>query len=183
MLIDNQIDFNFKDRDFSILFFLQIVELENTLRDKQVETDRLGQQHERMTNDLTMHQDLIQVKDDTIVRLTNQLHELELQNVMISSVPPSPGGPFSPMTNASPFSNAKGTPQVVHKLNLHPKVSALRTSSNGISFDSDKGEFKEFVDVGVQTSEKASMVSKVTVFEDHSKSLNLKKNVSEVSLV
>ena len=160
MLIHKQISNIFKDfcKVFNLILF-QIVELENTLRDKQIETDRLGQQHERITNDLTMHQDLIQVKDDTIVRLTNQLHEMELQNVMISSVPPSPGGPFSP--NATPFSNAKSTPpQVVHKLNMHPKVSALRTSSNGISFDSDKGEFKEFVDVGVQTSEKASMVSK-----------------------
>ena len=163
MLIHKQISNIFKDFFCKLfnLIFLQIVELGNTLRDKQIETDRLGQQHERITNDLTMHQDLIQVKDDTIVRLTNQLHEMELQNVMISSVPPSPGGPFSP--NATPFSNAKSTPpQVVHKLNMHPKVSALRTSSNGISFDSDKGEFKEFVDVGVQTSEKASMVSKIT---------------------
>ena len=75
---------------------------------------------------------------------------MELEKVMISSVPPSPGGPFS----GAPL---KSTP-IVNKLNIHPKVSALRTSSNGLSFDSDKGEFKEFVDVGVQTSERASMV-------------------------
>ena len=85
------------------------------------------------------------------MRLTNQLHEMELEKVMISSsVPPSPGGPFSAPLKSTPM---------LSKLNLHPKVSALRTSSNGLSFDSDKGEFKEFVDVGVQTSEKASMVS------------------------
>ena len=120
------------------------------MRDKQIENDRLGQQQDRISNDLTMHQDLIQVKDDTIVRLTNQLHEMELQHVMNTSVPPSPGGPFSPMPKSTP---------IVNKLNIHPKVSALRTSSNGLSFDSDKGEFKEFVDVGVQTSQKASMVT------------------------
>jgi len=29
----------------------------------------------------------------------------------------------------------------------------LHSNSNGISFDSDKGEFKEFIDVGSQASE------------------------------
>ena len=121
------------------------------MRDKQIENDRMAQQFEKVSNDLTTHQDLIQVKDETIVRLTNQLHEMELEKVMISSVPPSPGGPFS-------FGGPLKSTPIVNKLNMHPKVSALRTSSNGLSFDSDKGQFQEFVDVGVQTSEKASMV-------------------------
>ena len=43
--------------------------------------------------------------------------------------------------------------------NFKQKQSLQRVNSNGISFDSDKGEFKEFVDVGVQTNDKASTVS------------------------
>lgn len=35
----------------------------------------------------------------------------------------------------------------------HPGLVRLHSNSNGISFDSDKGEFKEFVDVGSQTNE------------------------------
>ena len=35
----------------------------------------------------------------------------------------------------------------------HPSLMRLHSNSNGISFDSDKGEFKEFVDVGSQTNE------------------------------
>lgn len=59
-----------------------------------------------------------------------------------SSVPPSPGGPRSPLPNLS-----------------IKKVAIGRAVSNGLSFDSDKGEFKEFVDVGIQTCEKSSTVS------------------------
>jgi hypothetical protein len=35
----------------------------------------------------------------------------------------------------------------------HPSLMRLHSNSNGISFDSDKGEFKEFIDVGSQTNE------------------------------
>ena len=83
------------------------------------------------------------------MRLTNQLHELELKNVMTSSgtsVPPSPGGPLK-------GGGGPGTP-----LGFGSRTSVHRTASNGISFDSDKGEFKEFVDVMVQTSEKTNTV-------------------------
>ena len=62
---------------------------------------------------------------------------------MHGSVPPSPGGPRTPHLS---------------NLSLH-KLNAGRASSNGISFDSDKGEFKEFIDVGSQTSQRSSMVS------------------------
>ena len=81
------------------------------------------------------------VKDESIVKLTNQLHEMELKHVQINSVPPSPRVPHTPVFN---FMQKQGIP---------------RTNSNGISFDCDRGEFKEFVDVGVQTSDKASTVS------------------------
>ena len=55
-----------------------------------------------------------------------------------------------------------GGPRTPHLSNdkLH-KLNAGRVSSNGISFDSDKGEFKEFVDVGAQTSQRSSMVSTI----------------------
>ena len=97
---------------------------------------------------LLLHINLIQfffssfkVKDESIVKLTNQLHEMELKHVQINSVPPSPRVPHTPVFN---FMQKQGIP---------------RTNSNGISFDCDRGEFKEFVDVGVQTSDKASTVS------------------------
>ena len=35
----------------------------------------------------------------------------------------------------------------------HPSLMRLHSNSNGLSFDSDKGEFKEFIDVGSQTNE------------------------------
>ena len=47
--------------------------------------------------------------------------------------------------------------------NFKQKQSLQRVNSNGISFDSDKGEFKEFVDVGVQTNDKASTVSILSI--------------------
>jgi hypothetical protein len=94
-----------------------------------------------------------QVKDESIVRLTNQLHEMELKNVMslgMSVPPPSPGGPRLPaINNVSAFTLSA----------VNNKMAVHRTNSNGISFDSDKGEFKEFVDVGVQTSDKTNTVS------------------------
>lgn len=90
------------------------------------------------------------MKDEQIVKLTNQVHEIELKNVMNSSVPPSPGGPRTPCRTPLP------------NLNIQ-KLAIGRTSSNGLSFDSDKGEFKEFVDVGVQTNEKSSTVKKILI--------------------
>ena len=98
---------------------------------------------EKVQTELTVFRDLLENKDDQIVKLTNQIHEIELKNVMHGSVPPSPGGPRTPHLS---------------NLSLH-KLNAGRASSNGISFDSDKGEFKEFIDVGSQTSQRSSMVS------------------------
>ena len=107
-----------------------------------MEIDRLGQQLEKMQSELATYQDLLSVKDEQIVKLTNQIHELELKNVMCTSVPPSPGGPRLNLSSS----------------NLQ-KIAVCRTTSNGISFDSDRGEFKEFIDVGVQTNDRASLVS------------------------
>ena len=69
--------------------FLQIVELENSSRDKQVENDRLGQHLEKVQAEMTTFRDLLECKDEQIVKLTNQIHEMELKNAM--SVPASPG--------------------------------------------------------------------------------------------
>lgn len=131
---------------------IQIVDLESETRERLVEADKLTSAVEKMKSEVTTYQDLIEVKDESIVRLTNQLHELELHSVIQHSTPASPGGPFNvgPTTvhNFPPLqpASAAGT-----------KITCSRlTSSNGISFDSDKGEFKEYVDVGVQTSEKTN---------------------------
>ena len=94
---------------------------------------------------MIIFQFFLQVKDESIVRLTNQLHENELRNVIESSAPPTPAI-IKPSLNTPVF-------------NFIQKQSIQRTNSNGISFDSDRGEFKEFVDVGVQTSDKSSTVS------------------------
>ncbi len=94
------------------------------------------------------------------MRLTNQLHELELKTVMAAtsscSVPPSPGGPLRPSSGLA--GTGSGFGGVGTPLNFGSRTSVHRTASNGLSFDSDKGEFKEFVDVGVQTCERTNMV-------------------------
>jgi len=117
----------------------QIVQLENINKEKQIDLDKSNQQFERVMEEVTTYKDLIEVKDESIVRLTNQIHEMELKTVVTlsTSVPPSP------RLNTPVF-------------NFKQKQSLQRVNSNGISFDSDKGEFKEFVDVGVQTNDKAS---------------------------
>ena len=60
------------------LFLFQIVELENSSRDKQVENDRINQQLEKVQTELTVFRDLLENKDDQIVKLTNQIHEIGL---------------------------------------------------------------------------------------------------------
>ena len=112
------------------------------------------------------------VKDESIVRLTNQIHEMELKTVVTlsTSVPPSPRlntpGNFTEKIswNYTKFFFKNRFEIFLFKIffsvfNFKQKQSLQRVNSNGISFDSDKGEFKEFVDVGVQTNDKASTVS------------------------
>ena len=104
------------------------------------------------------------VKDESIVRLTNQIHEMELKTVVTlsTSVPPSPRlntpGKKIKMLKIQ-FQRFKKIIIFFSVFNFMQKQSLQRVNSNGISFDSDKGEFKEFVDVGVQTNDKASTVS------------------------
>ena len=113
------------------------------------------------------------VKDESIVRLTNQIHEMELKTVVTlsTSVPPSPRlntpGNFTKDFLKYRFKFFKKYIFIFKKkfsvFNFKQKQSLQRVNSNGISFDSDKGEFKEFVDVGVQTNDKASTVSILSI--------------------
>lgn len=119
----------------------QLVEFESETTEKQKKLDHLDQQLAKHKDELETYQHLLEVsvssvrevssndeykslfqtKDESIVRLTNQLHEMELNNVKILS-----------SDSPKPCKTPKGT-------------------SNGLSFDSDKFEFREFVDVACQT--------------------------------
>ena len=70
-----------------------------------------------------------QTKDETVVRLTHQLHDLELSSVVLAS---------AAAANENSLPSAGSSP------------NPIKLTSNGMSFDSDRSEFKEFVDVGVQ---------------------------------
>ena len=99
------------------------------------------------------------MKDESLVRLTNQLHETELSNIMLAATVTNlsnqnPVGvvQVSSATHGQLPSTPSGLPP------KHPGLVRLHSNSNGISFDSDKGEFKEFVDVGSQTNEGKSFL-------------------------
>jgi len=100
------------------------------------------------------------VKDQSLVRLTNQLHEIELNNVMLAATV-NDLKMSSQSSGSALLSMAKPKPCPLHLRSSsphgqppkHPSLMRLHSNSNGISFDSDKGEFKEFIDVGSQTSE------------------------------
>ena len=58
-----------------------IVGLESTLRDKQRESDLQEHEVTKLKAELKTYQDLFEAKDESIVRLTNKVHELELDQV------------------------------------------------------------------------------------------------------
>ncbi len=94
-----------------------------------------------------------------MVRLTNQVHEMELSNVVASAVlsssSDSPGGPNNPgSTGPLPLP--------------HPRPPPMMATSNGISFDSDRFEFREFVAVACQTSDKEDEDLQVSLSERES---------------
>lgn len=70
--------------------------------------------------------------------MTNQLHEMELSLVVAAST-----GTPGPLSNNNGPSHVFGVDS--------PKV-AKKFTSNGLSFDSDKFEFREFVDVACQAN-------------------------------
>jgi hypothetical protein len=90
------------------------------------------------------------VKDESLVRLTNQLHETELSNIMLAATVNNLSNQ-NPAGTSSIHGQLPSTPSGLPP--KHPGLVRLHSNSNGISFDSDKGEFKEFVDVGSQTNE------------------------------
>eukprot|EP00095_Tigriopus_kingsejongensis_P002735 maker-scaffold226_size249562-snap-gene-1.19 protein:Tk02735 transcript:maker-scaffold226_size249562-snap-gene-1.19-mRNA-1 annotation:"tbc1 domain family member 2b-like" len=130
----------------------QIVELETSAKDNQKVIDMQENQIDKLKEELKTYQHMLESKDDTVVRLTNQVHEMELDQVMAQSV-------------------------------AYPEVSpGPKITSNGISFDSDKFEFKEFVDIGVQSDfdkEKEHLQDTVMAFEMQNKFLN--KEVLELN--
>ena len=134
---------------------------------------------------------VFQRKDDSIVELTNQLHEMELNNVQANAVvaaavlhnsstpfnelevstgenlsstqvaqnsdppvkdnalvpPPLGGREEKPMGNLS-------LSAIVSACTAARKFQTVHNNSSGMSFDSEKMIFREFVEVGTQTNPK-----------------------------
>jgi hypothetical protein len=131
---------------------------------------------------MVIHKNRICLKDrdDKVVRLTNQVHELELSHVAASAV----------LSNASNSSDSPGCPGSGHAslqaVPSGPPCTPGRMTSNGISFDSDRFEFREFVDVGSQTNpahapadQDESLRDAVTAYEMQNRFLN--KEVLELN--
>ena len=70
----------------------QIVELESTLREKDKENEVLNERIGRVERDLAAYLQLIEVKDDSIVKLSNKVDELELTVKMDQASPPCSAG-------------------------------------------------------------------------------------------
>jgi hypothetical protein len=133
----------------------------------------------------------LQRKDDSIVELTNQLHEMELNNVQANAVVAaavlnSSSAPFnvsagSTGDNLSSINIAQnsdlsvidndtvnhsgggGEDKSMNQLSLSTimsvcsaakKFQTVHSHTSGMSFDSEKMIFREFVEVGTQTNPK-----------------------------
>lgn len=73
----------------------QIVSLESGLRDKQQEHDSHTEVINRLEQEASCYQHMLEVKDQSLVKLTNQLHEVELAAKIDQASPPIlPGGGF-----------------------------------------------------------------------------------------
>ena len=112
------------------------------------------------------------VRDETVVKLTNQVHEMELNQVAAAATATKAESPV--------VGNIQ--PPIFKKTALS---QCKQMTSNGLSFDNDRLEFREFVDVGSQTSgpfvdrEKESLQDAVTAYEMQNKFLN--KEVLELN--
>jgi len=71
----------------------QIVELESSVREREKEKELLDEKVSKLEQDAAAYLQLIEVKDQSIVRLSNQLHELEL-SVKIEQASPPVNGTF-----------------------------------------------------------------------------------------
>ena len=85
----------------------QIVELESSLREREKEKEILDEKMSKLDQDASAYLQLIEVKDQSIVRLSNQLHELELS---------------AKIDQASPPVNGNGNFSMLRKLLLEPNV-------------------------------------------------------------
>ena len=122
---------------------------------------------------------MLQRKDESIVQLTNELHEMELNHVQANAVVAAaavlnqPSAPLqksdsSGLTQSATSVSANSNPSAPNEENGTIAGSELPTVppiplppanksprlNGGISFDSDKCIFREFVEVGVQTTPK-----------------------------
>lgn len=70
----------------------QIVEAENGARQRQAKQDQLQECIQKMERDAAAYLQLMEAKDESIVRLTNQLHEVELQAKIDQETPPLVNG-------------------------------------------------------------------------------------------
>ena len=138
----------------------RIVGLEAHARDHQREMDLREQELSKLKQELGTYQDLIVVKDESIVRLTNQVHELELSQVVAAGLRSSTSS--SSYSSSAPTAVMPASSAVLHgvpgaHIPFSPRApSSAKSAMNGLSFDSDRFEFREFVEVGVQTSKKAA---------------------------
>jgi len=71
----------------------QIVELESSVREREKEKEIIDEKVSKLEQDAAAYLQLIEVKDQSIVRLSNQLHELEL-SVKIEQASPPVNGTF-----------------------------------------------------------------------------------------
>ena len=75
----------------------QIVKLESQIRDKDKVLDLLRNKIAKMEKELSTYAHIVEVKDRSIVKLSNDLHEFDLsqkieQQQSASATPPSGGG-------------------------------------------------------------------------------------------
>ena len=69
----------------------QIVELESSVREREKEKEMMDEKISKLEQDAAAYLQLIEVKDQSIVRLSNQLHELELSVKIEQASPPVTG--------------------------------------------------------------------------------------------
>jgi len=69
----------------------QIVELESSVREREKEKEMMDEKVSKLEQDAAAYLQLIEVKDQSIVRLSNQLHELELSVKIEQASPPVTG--------------------------------------------------------------------------------------------
>jgi len=70
----------------------QLVEAETQALSKQAQMEQLQEKIEKLERDAAAYIQLIEVKDKSIIRMTNSIHEMELQDKIKQETPPLPDG-------------------------------------------------------------------------------------------